>query len=239
MAKLKISVIIPCFNHGSAVKRAIDSALRQADEVLVVDDGSTDDTEEVLFHLNHPKLKKLFRLRNAGVCKSRNDAIREATGDWILPLDADDALEPGAIDALRESVDTQTFAYGDWWENVDGQIVRKHASPIGMLDRKNVAKATFLFSRAMWLSVGGYDPDFERTGGEDWAFMCALVNAGFRAAKVDAPIYQYTRRSDGRAARVVEHAEEVMALLRSKYPKVFANAFLSDRIGSPVVDPRR
>jgi glycosyltransferase involved in cell wall biosynthesis len=235
---MKISVIIPTFNMCATLPGAIDSALYQADEVIVVDDGSTDDTRVNLISLiGTPKLRIFNSKSNQGVCSSRNFAIITSDCDWFVPLDADDWLERGAIDALRQAADSRTFAYGDWIETEDGQPVRKSASPIGMLDRKNVAKATFLFSRAMWQSVGGYDADFEQTGGEDWAFMCALVQAGYRAAKVDTAIYHYTHRSDGRAARVVEHAGEVMALLKAKYPGVF-HAQLQDRQPAPVADPR-
>lgn len=236
---MKISVIIPTFNMCASLPGAIDSALYQADEVVVVDDGSTDDTRVNLISLvGHPKLRIFNSKSNQGVCSSRNFAIITSDCDWFVPLDADDWLEPGAIDALRQAADTRTFVYGDWLETINGEPARKHAAPMGMLDRKNVAKATFLFSRAMWQEVGGYDPDFESTGGEDWAFMCALVEHGFRGVHVPVPIYHYATRADGRAARVVEHAGEVRALLRAKYPKVFANDFLSDRIGAPVVNPR-
>lgn len=232
---MKISVVIPTFNMASTLKRAIESALPQADEVIVINDGSTDETRDVLQSINHPRLLYANFEANAGVCRSRNTAIGLSRCDWFVPLDADDVLLPGALNALRNEASARWFVYGDWLEKIDGQIVRKPASPIGMLDRKNVAKATFLFSRAMWQEVGGYDSDFERTGGEDWAFMCALVNAGFRGAKVDAPIYQYTVRTDGRAARVVEHAEEVMALLKAKYPKVFPHAVVqTPHNGAPV-----
>lgn len=229
---MKISVVIPTFNMAATLPRAIESALPQADEVLVVDDGSTDDTRENLIGLKHPRLRVFNSVRNQGVCSSRNFAIITSDCDWFVPLDADDALAPHVLPVLRAAVDARTFAYGDWLE--EGVDIRggplqlhKQASEIGMLNRKNVAKATFLFSRSQWETVGGYDTDFEETGGEDWAFMMALVEAGFRGVHVPIPVYHYEPSKDGRAAKVKQHEAQVLAMLRQKYPGVM-NAQLRD-----------
>jgi len=69
-----------------------------------------------------------------------------------------------------------------------------------MLNRKNVAKATFLFEKKHWLQVGGYNPLFN-CGAEDYAFMLALHTTGIQGIAVDQPVYRYTDTKDGRAAR--------------------------------------
>lgn len=217
---MKISVIIPVHNMAATVKRAIDSALPQADEIIVVDDGSTDDTPAVLDTIKHRKMKRITHPVNRGVVAARNHAIGQMDTDWILPLDADDYLTENIIPTLRVAVDSRTFAYGDWLEDEGGELpVMKQAAPIGMIDRKNVAKATFLFSRTMWDEVAGYDAAFESIGAEDWAFMVALLEAGFRGVRIEIPIYHYQSATDGRAALARQHETEILALMRTKYPR--------------------
>jgi glycosyltransferase involved in cell wall biosynthesis len=230
---MKISVIIPTFNMASTLKRAIDSALPQCHEVVVVDDASTDNTPDVLaLYEFQPKVKVHRNGQNRGVCFSRNLAIEQADGDWFIPLDADDALANNVLPVLRVNVNATTFAYGDWLEaGEDGHPVRKHAPEIGMIDRKNVAKATFLFSRSMWQTVGGYDSDFEDTGGEDWSFMAALLEAGYSGVRVELPVYFYEEAQDGRAAKARQNARQLVTLMKQKYPRTMRNAVIPN--GNP------
>jgi glycosyltransferase involved in cell wall biosynthesis len=103
----KISVIIPCFNQGPYLDEAVDSVLAQTFqdfEILVVDDGSTDaETIKILRDFARPKTR-IIRTENQGLSAARNNGIREAMGEYILPLDADDKIGPGYLeDAVRTS----------------------------------------------------------------------------------------------------------------------------------------
>ena len=94
----RVSVIIPCFNQGRFLPDAIKSVLAQTYrdlEVLVMDDGSTDDTGEVAS--TYPMVR-LLQQRNQGVATARNAALRESTGGYLVFLDADDRLLPYALD---------------------------------------------------------------------------------------------------------------------------------------------
>ena len=88
---IRISVVIPAYNSGASVERAINSVLRQrcpGDEVIVVDDGSTDDTGEVVCKFGDKV--KYIRQKNSGASSARNMGVRAASGKWIAFLDADD-----------------------------------------------------------------------------------------------------------------------------------------------------
>ncbi|OED43393.1 glycosyl transferase [Chromatiales bacterium (ex Bugula neritina AB1)] len=93
---MKISVIIPTYNRWPLVCRAIDSVLAQsrpADQVIVVDDGSTDDSvRQLLQHYSHRI--NVLQQANSGVSAARNNGIQQATGDWIALLDSDDEWLP-------------------------------------------------------------------------------------------------------------------------------------------------
>lgn len=89
-----ISVIIPTYNRGHLIERAINSVLRQTYkkiEIIVVDDCSTDGTEEVMRqYTNNNKIKYVKLDKNSGACKARNTGIKVASGNVIAFLDSDD-----------------------------------------------------------------------------------------------------------------------------------------------------
>jgi len=104
---MSASIVIPAYNAAAFITRAIESALAQTQpplEVIVVDDVSTDDTVAVVTRLaaRHPELRLLTSERNGGPAAARNLGIGVARGDWIAILDADDAFEPGRLEALTE-----------------------------------------------------------------------------------------------------------------------------------------
>ena len=113
---MSISVIIPCYRAAATLRRAVDSALTGAPadlEVLLVDDGSPDDTGALCDELAaaDPRVRALHRA-NGGAGAARNTGLDAAHGDWVLFLDADDALLPGlwaALDALTTDADMILF----------------------------------------------------------------------------------------------------------------------------------
>lgn len=102
-----ISVVVPAYNYAHLLARALDSVLGQQDgrvEVIVVNDGSHDNTADVLadYAARHPALRVIHQV-NSGAAAARNRGIRAARGQHVLLLDADDELEPGALGVLLEA----------------------------------------------------------------------------------------------------------------------------------------
>jgi len=123
---------------------------------------------------------------------------------------------PDALEYLYLSYRPGTLVYGGW--NTNG--VDYAAPPPGMLNRKNVAYATWLFEKSAWRVVEGYDPRYE-IGGEDWHFMIALTHAGISPVRLEGSIYNRSvnigTRTDG-AARNFYYIKE---RLKFDFPDFF------------------
>ncbi|WP_375467468.1 glycosyltransferase family 2 protein [uncultured Nostoc sp.] len=99
----KVSVIIPAYNTEAYIAKAIESALEQTltdIEVIVVDDGSSDKTVEVVKSFTDQRLKVIVNQQNLGVSGARNRALRAAQGEWIAVLDSDDWYAPERLEKL-------------------------------------------------------------------------------------------------------------------------------------------
>nr|HPM78027.1 glycosyltransferase family 2 protein [bacterium] len=138
----KITVVIPCYNLGAYVGEAVDSALAQADaavEVLLIDDGSTDAaTVRRLDELARRERVTMIRTPNRGVAAARNAGLEQATGEFVMFLDADDRLLPGALRLMAEALTREpsaALAYPAFRRGDDGrEIHRVLAVGVGLSD---------------------------------------------------------------------------------------------------------
>lgn len=109
MSSIDYSVIIPAYNAAPFIKRAVDS-IRSQDcdswEIIIVENGSTDDTYEIASGMSNDKIR-VFQSEK-GVSNARNLGIEKAQGDWIIFLDADDEILPGSLKAMKHDLDNET-----------------------------------------------------------------------------------------------------------------------------------
>ena len=106
MSQTTITVIIPLYNKEREIEGTLRSVLaqtRQPDEIVIVDDGSTDRSAEIVRGTASP-LVRLVPQPNAGECAARNRAIAEARGEYIALLDADDEWEPGFLAEIESMI---------------------------------------------------------------------------------------------------------------------------------------
>lgn len=196
----RVSVVIPCFNSGATIRQTVDSVQAQTwrdTEIVVVDDGSTDAaTIAVLDSLTGVRL---VRQGNAGLPAARNAGFKVATGEYVLPLDADDWLEPEAIaqlvSALQEAPEA-SFAYSHLW--LEGEAKGVLAKSYNYFEQLflNQMPYSILMRRSLWQDIGGYDETMRR-GYEDWEFNIRLGTHGHYGVVVPRPLFHYRVASTG------------------------------------------
>jgi len=136
----RVAVVIPCFRQAHFLGQAIESVLdqsRAADEVVVVDDGSPDNTSEVA--ANHPHVR-CIRQDNAGLAGARNRGLSETTSEFIVFLDADDRLLRDALEIGVEALHSQEDCAFVWGFN---RPIDAEGEPIGEISNPFAGEATY------------------------------------------------------------------------------------------------
>ncbi len=217
-----ISVIIPSFNCAPHLGRAIDSVLAQSLrelEIIVVDDGSTDGTQEAV----EPYLKyrniRYLRQTNRGPSAARNAGLKASESKYVMFVDADDALPPDALATMEAAVSLSgaSWCVTDIYR-VCGQsrIIVKSEVPAADLLHEILAvdfvRRGVFFRRVDLLSVGGYDE--ELTIREDWDLNIRMIERGKCFEYVPEPLYLYSWRPEslttGDPSRVLRCTNSVL-----------------------------
>jgi hypothetical protein len=218
MASPRFSVVVPVFNGGRTIARALDSVLSQtwpAHEVIVVDDGSTDDTESNVKAFGDRV--RLFGQSNQGVSVARNRGAEVATGDWLAFLDADDWYLPHRLHWHAEWIERDPgldFLTGDYeYRRADGTLIGRSMEQTEA-GRRLLQRAagkpsvemrvddfepfiahhfgdthTLSLPRATFLALGGYPPG--RAVCEDVNLLIRLCARSRRAGVICEPMAVY------------------------------------------------
>ncbi|NEN84310.1 glycosyltransferase [Paenibacillus elgii] len=223
-----VSVVIPCFNYGNYIKETIDSVLSSYYnniEIIVVNDGSTDqDTIEVLQQLELNTKLKIIHQDNKGLPAARNTGIRESLGEYILPLDADDLIQPSFITKgvwLLEKESTIGFVYSlvqlfgevnELWitESFDPDILLHH----------NYIPATALYRKKMWEQIGGYDESMT-IGYEDWEFWIRSFSFGWKGRRINEALFLYRKHGVSMLSDSRLRHNEIVSYIKEKHTNLY------------------
>ncbi len=198
----KVSVIIPCYNQGSYVSEAVDSVLAQTYrdlEIIIVNDGSTDEkTNTILEALNRDKTRVL-KTTNQGLAAARNNGITQASGKYILPLDADDFIDSAYIEEAVSILDKSAkvgivYCRAILFGAVETEWLLPDYSIEQML-KDNIIFCTALYRKSDWALVGGYDPGMVY-GWEDYDFWLALIKKGREVVRLEGRYFHYRVSAD-------------------------------------------
>ena len=182
-----ISVVIPTYNRANTIERALQSVLaqtRSAQEIIVVDDGSTDDTAELIETKFADSVVYHYQ-SNRGVSHARNTGIKIASGDWIAFLDSDDEWLPGKLQAQVEALNKQSdylFCHTDeiWMRN--GKRVNpmnKHGKSGGHIFERClplcvISPSSVLMRKSLFEIIGWFDESMPACEDYDyWLRFCS------------------------------------------------------------------
>ncbi len=222
----RVAVVIPCFDDGATIVEAVRSVTAQEPcELVVVNDGSTDrHTLRVLDELvaaGH----RVIHQRNRGTSAARMAGVFATSAPYVFPLDADDAVLPGALAALVDALDSRHDAAAVWGSvRVFGDVERQEHARARTLDPwrityfNNLPYAS-LFRRDALLAVGGWSLPGPF---QDWDLWMALAEAGFEGAGLDRPVLRYRRHGGRQFARGAERHAELYSGLKRRHERLFA-----------------
>lgn len=233
----KISVIIPCYNHGEFLEDAVRSLLVQSYqnfEIIIVDDASTDLTLQYCTELMLlDKRVQAIRLdHNHGTAIANNVGMSISSGDYITIMSADDMRESLSLEKLLDTCikNPHHFAYDDMRLYENG---KRHARvwifpeyDFHVLLYKNTIHTGIMFERRAYEETGGYPEEFSN-GREDWAFNITLGMHGYCGVHVDYPGYIYRRGLQNRTLKntTSEWNEYFKQKIRSRFSDLYAGRF--------------
>jgi glycosyltransferase involved in cell wall biosynthesis len=203
-----ISLVIPTYNRGHLIAETLDSALAQDPpflEIIVVDDGSTDDTTAVL--ASYAGRVQLFGGPNGGVQRARNRGVAAASGDFVAFCDSDDLLEAGYVATMQAwlrvhpvcnsiysnfatfdehgvHADKFSSAPRQFFDGAERSGDFWHGMPdlyLRILGFQPLFPSGNIVRRSLYTELGGYDSRFNGVGAEDFEFALRLVEAGATA----------------------------------------------------------
>lgn len=210
----RVSIVIPTYNRAHLLGEAIQSALAQTHagrEVIVVDDGSTDETAALVAEFD--TAVRYLRQENAGVAAARNHGAAVATGDYLHFLDSDDVLHPRAIErllAVMEAHPEAGMAYGQTSVGTADGPPSPHFVPDGerpagvcpgaselrhLLRRNYIHLGAALLRRGAWERIGGFSPAFQSIC-EDWDVWVRAATTGV-VGYVPRVVLGYRLQPDG------------------------------------------
>jgi glycosyltransferase involved in cell wall biosynthesis len=190
---MKVSVIVPNYNTAHYIEDAVNSVLAsdyQDYEIVVVDDGSSDNSDEVMARYSHLPQVKYVKRQNGGLAAARNTGIEYATGDYLVFLDSDDLVEPEKLRLQATFLDANPsydVAYSDTIcfieDNKDDLVVVTFPHYSGDILRNLVYGNfmhvnTLMIRRAVVNAVDGFDANFREL--EDWDLWLRVSLKGSR-----------------------------------------------------------
>lgn len=230
----RVSIVIPCFNNGQHIKRAIDSCLNSTFpdiEMIVVNDGSTDPgTLTALHHLNKNKTR-VIHLNNHGVSHARNTGIKQSQGQFILSLNADDYIHHTFIEKALRIIEANpkigfvTSGYQTFGSR--GEVWQAPPFQFGRLLVQNIVCESALFRKQAWSEAGGYNENMKE-GLEDWDFWISLAKRGWIGGVIPEPLV-YRRVDDSiKTHDITVKYEQLVKQIINNHPGIYKQKYFYD-----------
>lgn len=241
---MKITVVIPLYNKKDSITSTLKSVFEQTflpEEIIVVNDGSTDDSEKLVEALKHP-LVKILNQPNKGVSSARNIGIKEAAGDWIAFLDADDIWLPDFLEKMRLLFNTfpesKMFASSYFLQNQTGlriniQLNRltftgkygklENYFEVASVSHPPICSSAVIIERNALNIIGGFPQNVK--SGEDlitWAKLASNIQIAYTKEPLSVFLYDESNYN-GTPTRIPQEPDAVgseLIALATKYNKL-------------------
>ena len=229
-----VSIIITNWNYGRYIKKAIDSVLKQDYknwELIIVDDGSTDDSLKVIEKIvlqNHDKPIRLFALpKNEGPCFSRNKGLATIKGDYFIFVDADDTIPENFISEMAAAA-----VYGKLdvvYCDLSLRGIYDNVMKISTQSVKNLinfsAAPVCQLTKSKWAKSHKFDSYLNRLANEDNDFFFGLFADGAKFGKTNKTTYNYFVHKEGRAPKETDESYYkprvyILKKYSDRYPEV-------------------
>lgn len=230
-----VSIIVPCYNQAQYLDEALESVLNQTYqnwECIIVNDGSSDNTEEVAEKWVEKDVRfQYFFKENEGVSSARNLAIGHAIGEFILPLDADDRIGSNYINLAikvfeRDSALRLVYCKAEYFGDKIGPWNLQPFS-ISDLARLNMIFCSAIYRKKDWELAGGYDIKMIY-GIEDWEFWIAILKDGGKVFCLETVEFYYRIKEVSRQKRLDGEKTKIM----NEYMSIKHVDFFVKQLGS-------
>jgi glycosyltransferase involved in cell wall biosynthesis len=239
---VRVTIVVPVYNQSEYLSECLASVVAQtaaAWETVVVDDASTHgDVAAVVRAIGDGRIRSVRHATNRGLAAARNTGIREARGELVLPLDADDKLASTflaeTIEALErkqpcDAVFSDFMAFG-----ARHGVIRFAIRDVqALLKEQWIPGSGTLCRRTLWEKAGGYcEADALRPGNEDWDYWISAAEHGLQVAHVAKPLYLYRQHAESMVTRLQIDDHRTRLFIYERHSALFdrfgmKNAFLS------------
>lgn len=197
--KTILSIIVPCYKSEDTLEETLHSILEQESqnwEVIIVNDGSPDNVEEIaLKWVSRDFRFKYFKKTNGGLGSARNYGIQKSVGDYILPLDSDNKIEKHFVKTainLLENDKKIGVVYGDAMYFGEKEGLWK----VGVFNKykllySNYIDACAVIRKTVFEDLGNYDEKMPFQGNEDWEFWLRILHSGFTFFYLEKVTFHY------------------------------------------------
>lgn len=227
-----VSVIVACFNSQSFIHETLNCLL-SVDypnwECIVVDDGSTDNSHEIISKFCKKNDRyRVIRQPNSGPSVARNLAIQNSNGKYILPLDADDLISATYISQAVEVLENNSnikvvycnaekFGYKEGFWHLPEYSFQE-------LLKENMIFCTALYRKEDFLKTRGYDP-LLRLGREDWNFWLEMLKTGGEVYKLPEVHFYYRTHKKSRDKEANKNLSEIRKRIYENHKELYAHFF--------------
>jgi hypothetical protein len=234
MSEPAVTVVITCFNYGRYLPESIGSVLAQTltdFELLVVDDGSTDDSVAIARRLaaGDPRVTVIAQENAGQPAIPRNLAVGRARAPYVVCLDADDRLDPEMLArcaAVLDADDGIALAYPRTAEFGDSEQLHPHLDwSLAHLVRCNFLPCCTMYRRAAFLDAGGYNTNVR--GYEDWDLWLGIAATGARGRPAPGALWHYRKHGGGVYSESTGGDQRLKAQVVVNRPLLFTDAQLA------------